>query len=138
MMKNNQTGLKLSEEIKNLKDLLQQEDDLEIAVLIGSRSTERYLPDSDWDIAILWKKDLELMSKLAKTEKIRKKISHQVFNDKTKIDLIDISAAGLAMRGEIAENGILLVGDNTLPWSHFLKRVWRELEEFYWDDIYAT
>lgn len=59
------------------------------------------------------------------------------------LDLIDLSAAGLAMREQVANHGLLLKGDNSLAWSHFLVRTWRELEEFAWEqatqlDIYQA
>jgi len=36
-----------------------------------------------------------------------------------KVDLIDIKDARLAMRAEIANQGIILAGGTTLAWFHF-------------------
>ncbi|MBU3916408.1 nucleotidyltransferase domain-containing protein [bacterium] len=137
-MKKTRHKSSLKKEIDTLKNCLDSEEKLELAVLVGSRATGTYHDNSDWDIAIRWDRDLDLMSKLSRTEVLRKKITQLDIGNHSKIDLIDITAAKLAMRAEISSNGILLVGDNTLAWSHFLLKIWRELEEFYWDKIYAT
>ena len=126
------------EKIRLLEQFLKKEPGLELAVLIGSRSNSTNRTDSDWDIAIRWDRALDFITKLGRSEALRCKLANQMKLGEQSIDLIDMADAGLSMRAEIAENGILLVGDNTLAWSRFLQRVWRELEEFYWDEIYAT
>lgn len=55
-----------------------------------------------------------------------------------RIDLVDIPSARLAMRAVVAEEGLLLKGDNTLAWSHFLLRTWEELEESYRERRHAA
>lgn len=59
------------------------------------------------------------MSKLAKTETLKHQLGRLAIPNSTKIDLIDIPQAKLAMKAEIANEGILLAGENTLSWSHF-------------------
>lgn len=48
------------------------------------------------------------------------------------VDLIELRRANLALRASVAEEGVPLVGQDTLAWAHFLQRSWRELEDFYW------
>jgi uncharacterized protein len=38
----------------------------------------------------------------------------------------------------VANEGIILKGENTCALSYFLTKTWRELEGFYWDKIYAA
>jgi predicted nucleotidyltransferase len=125
-------------ETDSIKKTLNNEEDLEIAVLIGSRANGSYSDHSDWDIAIQWNRCLDMMTKLGRTEVLRHKISKLPILKEPKIDLIDMIDAGLAMRSEIASNGVVLTGEDTPAWSRFLTRTWRELEEFYWDKIYGT
>jgi len=120
-----------------LNQTLQNDPDVIFAVLIGSRATNTNHGESDWDIAIQWNRKLDFFTKLARIETLRHTLSERLHSTIDKIDLIDIVSARLAMRAEIAEHGILLAGDNTLAWSHFLVRTWRDLEEFYWDQNYA-
>ena len=54
------------------------------------------------------------------------------------IDLIELRRANLTMRANVAEQGLPLTGDNSLAWAHFLKRTWRDLEDFYWEQRRAA
>ena len=118
--------------ISIIKQVLQTQDEIELAVLIGSRAEGRARPDSDWDIAIQWQRKLTLLDNLAKTEDLRHKLGMALDVGDDRIDLIDLPRAGLAMRALVAEEGIPLKGENTLIWNHFLARVWRELEDHEW------
>lgn len=124
--------------IDNLKSLLQAETDIELAVLIGSRISGSINPYSDWDIAIRWVKQLKGFERLEKAEVIRQKIAHEVGIHPDKIDLIDITTTRLAMRAVIAEEGMILKGDETLAWCHFLTLTWAELEDYYWRQQHAA
>lgn len=126
-----------------LNKLRQQLDthyaDLEICVLIGSRARGTEQPDSDWDFAIQWSRsNTSHWQQLSKTEKLRQQLAKGLDTTADRIDLIDIPSARLAIRAVIAEEGLPIKGDEDLPWFHFLSRTWRELEEYYWDDIYAA
>lgn len=124
--------------IDQIISICQNSDKLELTLLIGSQSTGRATADSDWDIALQWRLDLDYMAQLAHTEELRHELSRVLGITDNKIDLINIPTAGLSMREQIANNGIILKGDNTRKLSHFLTKTWRELEEFYWDKIYAA
>ena len=117
----------------NLKITLNDQADLELAILVGSRARADATQDSDWDIAIRWKKSVTPVQQLGKTETLRRILAKQLSQSETKIDLIDLTSAGLAMRAVVAEEG-----EDSLSWNHFLERTWRDLESYYWDDIYAA
>lgn len=113
-------------------------EEIELALLIGSRASGRVREKSDWDFAIQWRKDIPWIEVLAQTETLRRELARflQVMPDE--IDLVDLPSARLAMRAVVAEEGVELKGDNTLPWSHFLLRTWAELEDFYWSRQHAA
>ena len=129
--------LDVNSNLDALQQALTEVPGLELAVLIGSRATGKTTSDSDWDIAIQWGRDTDFLTQLADTEVLRRALAHLLGVGENKVDLIDLPTAGLAMRAAVAEEGILLKGDNTLPWHHFLKRTWRELEEYYWEQTYC-
>lgn len=111
---------------------------LEFAVLVGSRATGNARPESDWDIALQWSPHIEWISVLDHTETLRRRLAEVLQTHLDAIDLIDLRRANLAMRATVAEEGILLIGQDTLAWAHFLRRTWRDLEDFYWSKRHAT
>lgn len=124
--------------VDRLQDVFAQEPDVELAVLIGSRATGTAVDRSDWDIAIQWCRHMPLAEQIGQAESLRRRLAGTLGVEDRDIDLIDIPGARLAMRAVIAEGGIALKGENTLAWSHFLLRTWRELEEFYWERQHAA
>ncbi len=121
-----------------LKEFLANEPELELAVLIGSRASGTSQPTSDWDIAIQWSRSHDRFTLLGRTETLRRNLATLLQTTENRIDLIDMPSAGLAMRAVVAEQGTPLRGETTLPWYHFLKRTWRELEEYYWEKRRAS
>lgn len=124
-------------EITAIRRILASEPNLEFAVLIGSRADNTHTPDSDWDFALQWQRDMDWLEQLARTETLRHGLANALTLPVTAVDCIDVPRASLAMRAEIAENGIVLTGEDGLPWQRFLRRTWRELEDHYWQEIYA-
>ncbi|MDO3377837.1 type VII toxin-antitoxin system MntA family adenylyltransferase antitoxin [Geoalkalibacter halelectricus] len=122
----------------SLKALFEAIPELELAVLIGSRARKEATADSDWDIALQWHRRDSFSEQLAATENLRRQLSHHLKVPEASIDLIDLPRAGLTMRAVVAEEGIVLNAQDSLIWKRFLQRVWRELEEYYWDEIYAN
>ncbi|MDT8384925.1 MAG: nucleotidyltransferase domain-containing protein [Gammaproteobacteria bacterium] len=120
-----------------LQHALETQNELELAVLVGSQAEGRAGPDSDWDIAIQWQRDMPLLDNLAKTETLRRLLAAALKVEESQIDLIDLPGAGLAMRALVAEDGVPLKGENTLAWNHFLGRTWRELETYEWEKQHA-
>lgn len=111
---------------------------LELAVIVGSQATGAAHPNSDWDIAIQWNRNMGFMEQLSASEKLRMLLSEALGISGQKIDLIDLPTARLTMRAVVAEEGIPLVGSESLAWHRFLQRTWRELEEHYWEQTYAA
>ena len=122
---------------KQLASILQDESQLDFAVLVGSQATGTAQPHSDWDIALQWAYGADWLATLGSTETLRHKLAAATGLSPAKIDLIDLRRANLAMRAAAAEEGVVLCGENTLAWEQFLRRTWRELEDFYWDKNYA-
>lgn len=123
-----------------IKQCLLNIPQLELAILIGSRVNGKAHIESDWDIAIRWHRQPEfnIMAVLAQTETLRRTLAQILEVTEDKIDLIDLSTVRLTMRAVVAEEGLVLKGEETLAWHYFLQRTWRELEEYYWNQCYAA
>jgi predicted nucleotidyltransferase len=121
-----------------LKQLLATQTDLELAVLVGSQANGQATLESDFDIAIRWNREVDSLDALARTETLRRLLATQLQVCEHKIDLIDMTCAKLPMKALIAEEGVILKGENSLAWQYFLQRTWRELEMFYWNKLYAA
>ncbi len=124
--------------VELLRELLEGESLLELAVLIGSQAAGQPHRGSDWDIAIQWQRGVGLLEQLGRTETLRRRLAILLGVEETAIDLIDLPAARLAMRAVVAEEGVPLKGEDSLSWQHFLRRTWRDLEEYYWEQTYAA
>ena len=123
---------------RRIIDILDAQPQLEFAVLIGSRANGNTTAKSDWDIALQWSTQLSWLDRLAHTETLRRQLAHGIGVAETAIDLIDLPRANLAMRAATAEDGKPLTGADSLAWAHFLRRTWRDLEDFYWDNSHAA
>lgn len=111
---------------------------LDFAVLVGSRANGRARPESDWDIALQWQAGNDCLSDLGALEVLRRQIAAALGVGEQSVDLIDLARAGLAMRAAVAEEGVVLFGEDSLAWARFLTRTWRELEDFYWERSHAA
>jgi uncharacterized protein len=112
-------------------------------VLLGSRARGTATVDSDWDFGVQFKSRAdrsggERLAVCGHHETLRRAIATVLGQPFEKIDLIDLSRAGLALRAEAAEHGFLLSDPDPLAWSRFLLRVWRELEQFEWERTHAA
>ena len=117
---------------------LAQIEGLAFAVLVGSRAEGRAHARSDWDIAIQWAPTLSLTEQLSRTELLRHQLRLALDLDEDKIDLIEVSGAGLAMRALVAEQGEELFVRDDLSWIRFLSATWFELEDHYWRAQHAA
>ena len=124
--------------LPKLQQVLEVQSDLELAVLVGSRAEGRARPESDWDIAIQWKRELSMLENLANTETLRRLLATTLGLAEDRVDLINLPGAGLAMRALVAEDGVPLKGEDSLAWNHFLGRTWRELEAYEWEKQHAA
>ncbi len=123
---------------KAIQTLLLEQEFVVFAVLIGSRATANANSNSDWDIALQWDRHLDWMEILGKVESLRHDLANALKVEASQIDLIDLKRANLAMRATVAEEGLVLKGEQTLEWARFLTRTWRELEDFYWEKTHAA
>jgi predicted nucleotidyltransferase len=121
-----------------LNEVFHEEKELDFAVLIGSRARGDAHAASDWDIALQWPPSNDWLAILAKTEDLRLRLAEHLAIAPEQIDLIDLRQANLAMRAAVAEEGIPLVGQEGLPWARFLKRTWRDLEDYEWERQHAA
>lgn len=135
---NTQSEAAAVEAFGHLADALAAFPGLAFAVLVGSRAESRAHPDSDWDIALQWHPATPWMQTVADTETLRRHIAGVLKVAIDRIDLIDLSRANLAMRANAAENGRVLLGEDTLAWARFQTRTWRELEDYYWEQSHAS
>ena len=128
-----------SKHLATLKQFLHNQETLEFAVLVGSRAVGDATSSSDWDIALQWQYDSNnYMAYLERMENMRRDIAKVLQVSLDQVDLIDVPSTKLAMRELIVNHGIVLSGDESLPWIHFLHRTWRELEDHYWDELYVA
>jgi len=124
--------------LSTLQHILEAQSDLELAVLVGSQAEGRARPESDWDIAIQWNRELTMLENLANTETLRRLLATALGVTEDRVDLINLPGAGLAMRALVAEEGVPLKGEDSLAWNHFLGRTWRELEAWEWEKQHAA
>ncbi|MDZ4076361.1 MAG: nucleotidyltransferase domain-containing protein [Hylemonella sp.] len=123
---------------QDLVHLLDGQDGLEFSVLVGSRATGKAHEASDWDIALQWNHQLDWLTAVSRTEVLRRQLAEVLRVGEQTVDLIDLRRANLAMRAAVAEEGQPLTGQDGLVWMHFLRRTWRDLEDFYWERQHAA
>jgi predicted nucleotidyltransferase len=125
-------------ETTRVEQTLSQTEGLAFAVLVGSRAEGSAHAHSDWDIAIQWARTLSLTEQLRRTELLRYQLRLALGVEEDKIDLIDVSGAGLTMRALVAEQGKELAVQDDLAWIRFLSATWFELEDHYWRAQHAA
>lgn len=121
-----------------LQECLLRHHETLFATLVGSRVNGTAHDGSDWDLAVMLDPALSPLTRLDTLQRLQISLAATMGIPAEQVDLIDVRAAGLAMREQVANHGLLLKGDNTLAWSHFLVRTWRELEEFAWEQQRAA
>lgn len=124
--------------LDHLKAILQAQAGLELAVLVGSQANGTATAQSDWDIALRWRKDIAPMDQLLLGESLKQAIYQDLGVHPEQVDIIDLSQAKLAMRALVAEEGVVLKGQDSLPWMRFLTRTWAEIEDFHWRKTHAA
>jgi uncharacterized protein len=116
--------------IQTLSSLLDEHPAVEFAVLVGSRANATAHAGSDWDIAIAWSPSRDWFQDMSEAESLRIRLAAALGVPTTAIDLIDLRSTNLAMRAAVAEEGKILVGEDSPAWARFLRRTWREIEDF--------
>ena len=122
----------------DLQQIFSAWSDLEFAVLVGSRAAGTERSDSDWDIALYWREDIPWLERVEKTETLRRELAKGLGENESRVDLIDLANANLAMRAAVTEEGLPLIGEESVAWARFLRRTWRELVDFYWEKEHAV
>lgn len=128
-----------NEDIHRLTAFLAEQEDVELAILVGSRANRRARPASDWDIAIqFFRNDDDGFQAFGRLETLHRQLAKLLGVGEEGVDLIELPRARLAMRAVVAEEGLPLKGEDCLAWCHFLSRTWRDLEDFYWEERHAA
>lgn len=118
-------------DIMGIKKCL-REQAVEFAVLVGSRATGRAQAQSDWDIALWLTPSLQGWQRQGALVDAQLKIAGVLGVCPDQVDIIDLQSAGLAMREQVVNHGIILVGGDRVSWARFQTHTWREIEEFHW------
>ena len=126
------------DQITNIKALLQSFGALQFAVLVGSRADGSQHQDSDWDIAVFVDPVLPPIERFNLIEQLRMASADAIGASPDSIDMIDLHDAGLAMREQVVNHGMILVERDGAMFCRFCVRVWRELEDFYWEQQHAA
>ena len=58
-----------------IQHILEIQPELELAVLVGSQANDQAHSESDWDIAIQWKRDMTMLDNLSNTETLRRELA---------------------------------------------------------------
>ena len=88
--------------IEELKELLSQEPDLELAILYGSTALNKSRPDSDIDIAILQRHPMDIHRRMELTARLGNAL-------KRPIDLVDLSALNGTILKQVLTTGQVIV-----------------------------
>ncbi len=115
--------------IDGLKNFFNNMNEIEIAILFGSRANESYHENSDWDIAIYGRSPPKGLKYLEWKENIRIKLLRHFKWKENQLDLIDINKANVSLASSIIENMRILKGDDHLMLFKFLTRVWALRED---------
>jgi len=118
------------QQTNDVQPTLAAQPGLVFAVLTGSRAHGTHREDSDWDIALMWAHGVDEWALLGQTESLRHALAQVLDVAESKIDLIDLRRANLAMRASVAQGGLPLWIGNPRGWTAFLQRTWREMEDF--------
>jgi len=104
-----------------LQQLLEQDQDIELAILFGSMATGKQSIKSDVDLAIKKVKPLTLQQKKHFVEQIAHITGRAV-------DLIDLSTVGEPLLGQIIKHGKRLTGSDTTYAELILQHVYAQTD----------
>lgn len=92
-------------EIKNIRDYLFRQDELELGIVFGSVAAGQPGPDSDLDIALLGRQPMDAGRKMKMIRELAKLTGRS-------IDLVDLKTVGEPLLGQILSTGLRLMGDD--------------------------
>jgi predicted nucleotidyltransferase len=119
--------------LKTLQKVLDLRDDIAISLLFGSQARGDSHEQSDWDIAILFKNTSDGWDNLGRQEDIRHLLALALAINDDKVDIVDLHRGGLGINATVADEGIILTGQNSLALAIYYQRVWANLEDYYWN-----
>jgi predicted nucleotidyltransferase len=119
--------------LKTLQKVLGLRDDIAISLLFGSQARGDSYEESDWDIAILFKNNTDGWDNLGRQEDIRHLLALALAINDDKVDIVDLHRGGLGINATVADEGIILTGQNSLALAIYYQRVWANLEDYYWN-----
>lgn len=88
--------------IERIKEILNQQPELEIAILYGSAVNGKMRPDSDVDIAVLFNQPLNTSQKLTLASQLEKQLNRS-------IDLTDLSNLNGTILKQVLSKGVVLI-----------------------------
>lgn len=106
-----------------LSVLLEQQEDLLLAVLFGSVARGTAQPDSDVDIAVLGPRALDVRRRQELIDAIAQVTGRPV-------DLVDLRLAGVALLRAVLTEGRRLFCKDETAWLHLLSRMVTDAEDF--------
>ena len=116
-----------------LQKTLSSRDGIALSFLFGGQARKDNHEQSDWDIAILFKDNTNGWDNLGKQEDIRHLLSLAVAFSDDCVDLVDLYRGGLGINAAVVDEGIPLIGKNSLALAIYYLRVWANLEDYYWN-----
>ncbi len=94
---------------------------IQLAILHGSRATGNTHANSDWDVAVLGNRKLDIKDKLA----LMDRFGEQLGIPAEKIDIADLNSDSPLLRYRVAMEGKILEG-NMLDFRKFQIRAWKD------------
>jgi predicted nucleotidyltransferase len=115
-----------------LEQFFYQQLNITFALLFGSRAKGFNQAESDWDFAIWFENQSDVMLRFLEKEELRQQLANLLKVNTDKVDIVDLQTASLSISSSIVEEGMVLKGDDSLALSLFYKRIWALEEDFYW------
>ena len=115
-----------------LEQFFNQQLNITFALLFGSRAKGINQAESDWDFAIWFENQSDVMLHFLEKEELRQQLANLLKINSDKVDIVDLQTASLSLSSSIVEEGIVLKGNDSLELYLFYKRIWALEEDFYW------
>lgn len=127
-------GSETKKSLRRIKNSVYQNLDVEIAYLFGSGASNRAVPESDVDVAILFKGDHKSLELFRNTAVLQREFAKEVERD---IDITILNYGSPLLRYEVIRNGMLLYCSDDRLRVEFELRTYREYDDYcHQQDIY--
>ena len=108
--------------IEAIRAFFEGEDNVRLAFLFGSLARKRARPDSDVDMAVLFKNPPSPLGRLGLCANLEEHL-------KRNVDLISLNSAGPVIKMQVLKTGIKILGSRDVYEEFFVKTV-REYDDF--------